>query len=70
MNAVVEVYRAKGMSDEEIKEIMPQVIKDNVTKFERSFPKRMRINPDGSQEVFINEINKFDFEDSEGIKMV
>ena len=70
MNAVVEVYRAKDMSDEEIKEIMPHVIKDNVTKFERNFPKRMRINPDGSQEVFINEINKFDFEDSEGIKMV
>ena len=32
----------------------------NKTKYDRNFPKRFKVLPDGTKEVYENEINKFD----------
>lgn len=61
-SAVRNVYKAQGMSEEEIEYTLPITIAYNKEKFENAFPKRIKIQPDGTEEVYNNEFNKFDLD--------
>lgn len=67
-SALREVYKANGVSEELIDDMLTIARKENKEKFLRAFPKRMKINPDGTMEVYCNEVNKFD-DESENIKL-
>ena len=63
MKAVSNVYKdGYGFEDEEIMNIIPKVIDDNVKKQALVFPKRYKIDEYGNKEVIMNEKNKFDIE--------
>lgn len=64
MDGVKEVYISSGMSEEEASKKLEETIEDNKIRQETQFPKRVRINQDDTEEVYINKENKFDF--SEG----
>ena len=63
MDAVKEVYKAKGLSEKEAIEKITEpkgTLEFNKDLYEISFPKRFKINQDGTKEVYKNEENKFD----------
>lgn len=60
ISAASELYRKSGLSKDEINEKIAKTIEFNKKYGEQSFPKRMRINPDGTEEVYMNPDNKFD----------
>ena len=61
--AVSEVYKAKGMSDEEINTTLEKTIIENSKQYEEAFPKRKRIYADGNEEIHMNDDNKFNEEE-------
>lgn len=61
-SGITEVYRkCYGYDDpEKLDEKVNSVMEINKTKYDRNFPKRFKVLPDGTKEVYENEINKFD----------
>ena len=63
MQAVSNVYRyVYGCGEEELEKKMREIIKINKIEYDFVFPKRYKINEDGSREVIMNEKNKFDID--------
>ena len=63
VEAVSNVYKnAYGYSEEECNIKIQEMINQNKNRYERSFPKRYKINSDGTKEVIMNEQNKFDID--------
>lgn len=63
IEAVSNVYKnAYGYSEEECQIKIQEIIKQNKTRYETAFPKRYKINSNGTKEVIMNEKNKFDIE--------
>ena len=65
IDAVENVYKnAYGYNNDELEEKISSVIYDNKKEQEKCFPKRYRTDSDGHEEVYINEINKFDIDNN------
>lgn len=66
--AITVLYELKGLEGEELASAVNETMKVNKSRHEKCFPKRLRINPDGTQAVYMNEYNKFDIE-TDSIKL-
>ena len=63
VEAVSNVYKnAYGYSEEECNIKIQEMINQNKTKYEKAFPKRYKINNDGTKEIIMNEQNKFEID--------